>query len=262
MAAGRCRVALIGATKPARLPGFAKPADFAHHPRTVAGRGGERRVLGRIGKASAACALQLLAWPAAAAALAPGAVAPAFALPSLVAPDQRVTLAEHRGKVLYIDFWSAWCAPCREALPALAALREQYPRDRFEVIGINVDPTPEAARRMLSSLGANYPMASDTAAESATMYGVEALPAAFLVGADGIVRHVQRGPVAKDINGIKARLAALVEPESAQPEVRKAMTSKAFDAPRAAAVLAPRRGTWREGLAPHQNEQRLGAATP
>ena len=219
--------------------------------------------MGRIGKASAACALQLLAWPAAVAAtLAPGAVAPAFALPSLVAPDQRVTLAEHRGKVLYIDFWSAWCAPCREALPALAALREQYPRDRFEVIGINVDPTPEAARRALSSLGANYPMASDTGAESATMYGVEALPAAFLVGADGIVRHVQRGPVAKDINGIKVRLAALVEPESAQPEIRKAMTSNAFDAPRAAAELAPRRGEQREELAPQQKEQRLGAATP
>lgn len=216
-----------------------------------------------------------------AATLEPGAVAPAFALPSLLAPDERVTLEAHRGKVLYIDFWSAWCAPCRETLPALAALREQYPRDRFEVIGINVDPTPEAARRMLTRSGANYPTASDTAAESATMYGVEALPAAFVVGADGIVRHVQRGPVAKDINGIKARLAALIEPESAQPEVRKAMTSNAFAAPRALAGgrgelaprkkepsaggcggLAPRKKEHREGLAPHRKEQRLGAAAP
>lgn len=202
--------------------------------------------MGRIGKAWAARVL-LLAWPAAvAAALEPGVEAPAFALPSLLAPEERVTLAEHRGKVLYIDFWSAWCAPCRETLPALAALREQYPRERFEVIGINVDPTPEAGRRMLTRSGANYPTASDTAAESATMYGVEALPAAVIVGADGIVRHVQRGPVAKDINGIKARLAALVEPESAKPEVRKAMTSNAFAG----------------GLAPLKKEQRLGAAAP
>ena len=180
-----------------------------------------KRILGRIRKAFVWGALQLAVWPGAvAAALEPGAAAPAFSLPSLAAPAERVALADHGGKVLYIDFWSAWCAPCRDALPALGALREAYPRERFEVIGINVDPVPEAARRVLEEVGARYPTASDASAESATMYGVEALPAAFVVGADGIVRHVQRGPLVKDINVVKAALTALVEPESAQPEER------------------------------------------
>ncbi len=178
-----------------------------------------KRILGRIRKACVWGALQLAVWPGAVvAALEPGAVAPAFSLPSLATPAERVALADHGGKVLYIDFWSAWCAPCRDAMPALAALREAYPRERFEVIGINVDPVPEAARRVLEEVGAHYPTASDASAESATMYGVEALPAAFVVGADGIVRHVQRGPLVKDINVVKAALTALVEPESAQPE--------------------------------------------
>ena len=100
-------------------------------------------------------------------------------------------------------------------MPALAALRSRYPRERFEVLGVNVDPNPAAGRRLLRALRLSYPNASDAAAESATMYGVEALPAAFIVDANGIVRHVERGAAVKDIFAIEARLAALIEPGAA-----------------------------------------------
>ena len=183
---------------------------------------------------------QWLVWPSAAA-LEPGAAAPEFSLPSVLAADGRVALGDHAGKVLYVNFWSAWCAPCREALPSLVALREAYPRERFEVIGINVDPLPDAARRVLGRAGARFPNASDADAESATMYGVEAVPAAFVVGADGIVRDVRRGPLGGDITALEMRLGALIESESAQPEVRKAM-SNALAAPRAPASERPGAG--------------------
>lgn len=150
----------------------------------------------------------------AATALTPGESAPAFSLPPLDGGGGRVTLAGQRGKVLYVDFWSAWCAPCRETMPALAALRAKYPRERFEVLGVNVDPSPVAGRRLLRELRLSYPNASDTAGESATMYGVEALPAAFIVDANGIVRHVERAGAVKDIVAIEARVAALIEPEA------------------------------------------------
>ena len=147
----------------------------------------------------------------AAVALVDGEPAPAFSLPALDAPAERVSLAGQRGKVLYIDFWSAWCAPCREAMPALAALREKYAGARFEVVGINVDPAPDAARRLLRRLRISYPTVSDAGARTAKAYGVKALPAAVIVDADGVVRHVAREPSAKDMTAIEAQLAALIE---------------------------------------------------
>lgn len=162
-----------------------------------------------------AAAVVAVAAAESATALTPGDAAPEFSLPALDGLGERVSLASQRGKVLYVDFWSAWCAPCRETMPALAALRSRYPRERFEVLGVNVDPNPAAGRRLLRALRLSYPNASDAAAESATMYGVEALPAAFIVDANGIVRHVERGAAVKDIFAIEARLAALIEPGAA-----------------------------------------------
>jgi len=46
---------------------------------------------------------------------------------------------EHRGKVILLDFWSIHCAPCLRAMPKLRELSKKYPKDKFEIIGINFD---------------------------------------------------------------------------------------------------------------------------
>ena len=161
-----------------------------------------------------------------------GEAAPAFSLPALRAAESgAVSLAEHRGKVVLVDFWSAWCAPCRETMPKLTALRERFPRDAFEVIGVNVDPDTDAASRVLARFDVSYPNASDPAADSATMYGVEALPASFLVDGDGVVRHAARatasdgtggpgGTAAKMIDVIESKVWALIGTSARAPATR------------------------------------------
>src|SRR5690606_574462 len=74
-----------------------------------------------------------------------GQPAPEFSLPSLDPANDPVQLREHRGKVVYLDFWSSWCAPCRRAMPYLDELRSRFSREDFEVVGINVDPSIEDA---------------------------------------------------------------------------------------------------------------------
>ncbi len=160
------------------------------------------------------CLLMGLLCPVAALGVVVGERAPQFPLPSMDATAPPVSLAEYRGKVVYLNFLSAWCAPCRDAMPALAALRQRFPIKALEIIGINVDPAPEAGRRALATLDFRYPTASDPAADSAIIYGVETLPAAFIVDAEGIVRHVQRGAgqkdIGKEIDQAEAMISALI----------------------------------------------------
>lgn len=61
---------------------------------------------------------------------------------SAVYPDisgQRRPLAAWRGTVLVVNFWATWCAPCREEVPLLTALRQKYAAKGFEVVGIGID---------------------------------------------------------------------------------------------------------------------------
>ena len=181
-----------------------------------------------------------------------GAAAPDFSLPALRKADGRpVSLADHRGKVVLVDFWSAWCAPCRETMPALAALRERLPRDAFEVIGVNVDPELDAPRRVLARFEPPYPNASDPTADSATMYGVGTLPASFLVDGDGVVRHVARDHAAGDGAGVVAAIAVIESKISALVEplrhLQRDQTGAATEEATRAATRTPTRMARREG---------------
>ena len=123
-----------------------------------------------------------------------GQVAPALTVRSIDS-HQLISLSDYRGKVVYLDFWSTWCAPCRRTMPELEVLRDQFPRDHFEVLGVNVDPAIEDAQRLLAQVPVSYPVGVDTTAQSAATFGVATLPAAFLIDREGIVQHVFRGAV-------------------------------------------------------------------
>lgn len=140
-----------------------------------------------------------------------GETAPQFSLPSLRAETPSITLADHRGKVLYLDFWSAWCAPCRRAMPDLDAVRRDFSRSDFEVIGINVDGEADDGRRVLDELGIGYPVAEDVDLRAAARYGVETLPVSFIIDRNGVVRRVLRGKAAESVDEQRELLRRLVE---------------------------------------------------
>ena len=86
------------------------------------------------------------------------------------APDFRMTtfdgqtfnLAEHRGKVVVVNFWGSWCKPCREEMPALQAAYERYGGDVvFVGVGVKLDKDDEA-RAFAEEFGITYPIGRDT----------------------------------------------------------------------------------------------------
>jgi cytochrome c biogenesis protein CcmG/thiol:disulfide interchange protein DsbE len=111
----------------------------------------------------------------------------------LVDVDGRtLTLADLHDKVVLLNFWATWCGPCREEIPALAALQERY-RNQLVIVGLSIDERPvDDVRAFAKKLGVNYPvvMASDEVQQA--FGGISSVPSTFVVNRDGqiVQRHV------------------------------------------------------------------------
>ena len=116
-----------------------------------------------------------------------GELAPRFALKDL--KGRAVRLADYKGKVLLINFWATWCAPCRAEMPDLAKLKKEYGSRGLEIIGVTVAPmNRQSVRRVAAQLKINYPILFGTRAVSAA-YGVGAvLPVTIVVDRGGKIR--------------------------------------------------------------------------
>jgi len=126
-----------------------------------------------------------------------GAAAAARAAdPLRTAPPLQATLLDGRsfslqqaaGKVLIVNFWATWCAPCREELPALESFRVKYHDRGVEIIAISLDEPRHlaAVRQALRGLGINAALASESSFEG---YGrIWRLPTTFVVDRNGRLR--------------------------------------------------------------------------
>ena len=97
-----------------------------------------------------------------------------------------------RGKVVLVNFWATWCAPCRAEIPDLIALQQKY-RDHVVVIGISEDESPvETVRAFALEQKINYPIAMTTPELAKVFRGVSALPTTFVLDREGKLaqRHV------------------------------------------------------------------------
>jgi thiol-disulfide isomerase/thioredoxin len=138
-----------------------------------------------------------------------GDIAPAFRAPRLDGAGT-VSLEALRGKVVFVDFWASWCAPCQKSMPQLDALRKEFPADRFALIGVNVDRDTAAAKKLLDKRPVGYPSASDPEGGLPERFGLETMPTAYLIDADGVIRYVHRGFRDGDIEAVREKIRALL----------------------------------------------------
>lgn len=127
----------------------------------------------------------------------PGSMAPDFVASTL--DDAKIRLADFRGKVVLIDFWATWCAPCVAELPTVTKAYEQFADDGFVVISISFDADAATARKFATSKKMTWPQIwadGGDKSDLAKLYNVAGIPATFLIGPDGKV-------VAKDLRGEK-----------------------------------------------------------
>lgn len=134
----------------------------------------------------------LLATPVSQAAMpTTGSVAPDFTLKSN--SGKNLKLSEFRGQVIMINFWATWCGPCREEMPLLNRIHEQYRKAGFTLLGVNIDDRPATAQAMAKNLGIRFPILFDTEKRVSRLYDVNAMPSTLLIDRDGRVRHIHLG---------------------------------------------------------------------
>ncbi|MEX1033099.1 MAG: TlpA disulfide reductase family protein [Cellvibrionaceae bacterium] len=117
--------------------------------------------------------------------------APDFTLASNQGKNMR--LAEQRGDVVMINFWASWCGPCRQEMPILEELYSRYSRAGFTILGVNVEPNPADADKILNDIKVSFPVLYDTESKVSKLYNVEAMPSTILIDRDGNMRYLHLG---------------------------------------------------------------------
>lgn len=107
----------------------------------------------------------------------------------------KVTLSDHAGKVVIINFWASWCIPCKEENPALVRVWERYRTSDVVLIGIVYQDSLESARRYVRDNGVTWPTATDEDGRVAFAYGVFGIPETYFIGPDGIIAGRHIGPI-------------------------------------------------------------------
>lgn len=126
-----------------------------------------------------------------------GSTAPDFIATTL--GDAKIKLSDFRGKIVLIDFWATWCAPCVAELPNVTKAYEQFADKGLVVISISFDKDAATARKFARGKQMTWPQIwadGGDKSDLAKLYNVSGIPATFLIGPDGKV-------VAKDLRGDK-----------------------------------------------------------
>ena len=158
-----------------------------------------------------AIALSLALAPAARGAEKPdgkiGSPAPPLALVDL--DGAKLDLASLRGKIVVIDFWATWCAPCRAQVPQFVSLQKKYREQGVEVVGISLDDSAASVRAFREKYGMTYRVALGDAKLAERWGGIYGLPAAFVIDRLGTVRAKHEGE--GDVPEIEKVVAQLVK---------------------------------------------------
>jgi thiol-disulfide isomerase/thioredoxin len=96
-----------------------------------------------------------------------------------------ITLNAFKGKVVLLDFWASWCAPCRASFPWMNEMQNRYRSQGLVVIAINLDKDRALADHFLSKTPAEFTLAFDPKGEVASRYGLKGMPSSFLIDKQG-----------------------------------------------------------------------------
>jgi thiol-disulfide isomerase/thioredoxin len=141
-----------------------------------------------------------------------GSFAPTWKDVEVVSGAFPASVGAMHGRVVLLDFWATWCAPCRVVIPKLDALQARYGAQGLSVLGVSTEDTQDVAL-FTQRMAMRYGVGVDRHAQTTKSYGVVSLPTLVVIDKRGVVRDVAVGyDPAED-----ARLEAMVRTLLAEP---------------------------------------------
>ena len=117
------------------------------------------------------------------------------------------TLSDYKGKTVFLNFWATWCGPCRNEMPEIQKLYEEYQAKEDQdvvILGIAApdlggEASEEEIKAFLEENGYTYPVVMDTTGEIFTSYGISAFPTTFMIDKDSNVYGYVSGQLSEDV---------------------------------------------------------------
>lgn len=117
-----------------------------------------------------------------------GEVAPSLVLTGL--DGQTFDLSRLRGKVVLVNYWATWCAPCRKEMPTLNAFYRRYRGDGLELIGISVDFRRDLDKVRKAAAALSYPIAVSGEVTDNGFGMPDGVPVTYVIDTEGVVRDM------------------------------------------------------------------------
>jgi thiol-disulfide isomerase/thioredoxin len=132
--------------------------------------------------------------------------------------DGRVmTLVDHRGGPVLIHYFATWCIPCRQELPALAALASRYPAPQLTILTISVAEPDVRVRRFFEAMPVPFPVLLDRQRAVAKQWAIDVLPTSILLDARLQPRLFVEGELDWSSEAAAAAVTSLTAPLIVQP---------------------------------------------
>ncbi len=117
---------------------------------------------------------------------------PAIPIEAVTSDGKEISLEAYRGKVVLLDFWASWCAPCRQEMPNVKKIYNDFHAKGFEILGISLDDTSAKFRGYVEEQKMPWPQIFDGKgwnSEVGKSYAVNSIPATFLLDRRGTIRY-------------------------------------------------------------------------
>lgn len=110
------------------------------------------------------------------------------------------SLADHRGKIIVLNFWASWCYPsCYEEAPVLEATWRAFRDNGVMVVGVDIQDTEEKARAFIEQFKLTFPNGQDTTGKISIDYGIYGVPETFIIDRKGKIVFKRAGAVQWEI---------------------------------------------------------------
>ncbi|WP_449622834.1 TlpA disulfide reductase family protein [Robertmurraya sp. Marseille-Q9965] len=125
--------------------------------------------------------------------------APSFELTTL--NGENITLEDLKGKRVLLNFWATWCPPCKEEMPDMQKMYEEYKDEDVVIAGVNVTSTEknrEDVQEFVQEHQLTFPILMDEIGEVTHQYEILSFPTTYFIDSDGIIRSKVIGALSKE----------------------------------------------------------------